>query len=261
MEGKKVLLLFSGGKDSFISACRLINQGKTVGLISFNNGSVLAEQNLVHGATRLQNRYGQSKVAYAGCYCTYATLMHLSKAWSLTPISDLANRYPHLINAQVTCLNCQTAMWTAAIAYARAKGYDYIASGYRKSNTFCTGVQEYLSAVRRVSGTYGKPILTPVWEDEIWQDKGDYYRSLEMISEFFDPAVLEPKCMLGRPVPTLTPEIRAELTAYFSEVLEGIMHSEVSALAGVFRHISLLPDSMEVIEYPTPTKQDRKSVV
>lgn len=37
---EKVLVLFSGGKDSFLTACRLVEAGKHVILFSCNNGAL-----------------------------------------------------------------------------------------------------------------------------------------------------------------------------------------------------------------------------
>ena len=112
----EILLLFSGGKDSFISASREIYTGNRVILISFNNSAVIGEKNILHGVARLQRKYGDNRITYAGCYNTGAIIQSLKDKWADIPWSVLGEQYPNLTNTQITCLHCQTAMWIAAMA-------------------------------------------------------------------------------------------------------------------------------------------------
>ena len=124
----KHLVMFSGGMDSFITACMRAEDDGPVALVSFNGGSMVAEENLLHGVTRLQNRYGKELVQYGGIYNTSAIIARLNKDWIYKPQKELAERWPSLINAQLNCLHCQASMWSAAIAYASTRGIPDIAA-------------------------------------------------------------------------------------------------------------------------------------
>lgn len=50
---KKVLVLYSGGKDSMLSAMHLIEQGYQVFLIHFDNSLEIGSKNVINGFKRL----------------------------------------------------------------------------------------------------------------------------------------------------------------------------------------------------------------
>lgn len=57
LESSEVLLLFSGGKDSFLAACRLIEQGFYVRLMTFDNGCMSNTGAASDMANRLVKRH------------------------------------------------------------------------------------------------------------------------------------------------------------------------------------------------------------
>ena len=61
MKKKEVILMFSGGRDSFLSACYLIEDGFRVCMATFENGAGLQTYNAAHGARRIIETYGQEK--------------------------------------------------------------------------------------------------------------------------------------------------------------------------------------------------------
>lgn len=247
------LILFSGGKDSFLTACREIKAGNAAKLISFNNGAVLGEQNLLHSAARLKNRYGPKAVQYIGCYNTSAVIHHLSGMHADTNWETLGSRYPNLINAQINCLHCQTAMWICAIAYASAHRIPAIAAGYRKSDLFCTGMPEYGRRMLHLAREFGCQVRFPVWDDDLWmQSPGGIERDFEMERNRFSPAVLEPKCMIGRPVKPMCDAAKQDVIRYIDEILLPVTESEIRHMQPVLKTLPIGPESMAVIEYPVP---------
>ena len=250
---KAVLLLFSGGKDSFITACREIESGNRVLLISFNNSAVLGEKNLLHGVARLKKRYGDNFVEYVGCYNTGAIIQDLKEKWADVPWQTLGEQYPNLTNTQMTCTFCQTAMWISAIAYARAKGIAQIDAGYRQSDPFCTGLGTYHEWIKELA--YGNfcTIKFPVLDDSRWVNSpSEIERDYEMERHGFVPSVYEPKCMLGRPAPPMTPEMQQDMTRYFQQELKQIALDNINQMIPIFRNIRLTPVSMEIPDYPLP---------
>lgn len=250
---ENVLLLFSGGKDSFVAACRELTAGNRVLLISFNNSAVLGEKNILHGVARLQRKFGENRISYAGCYNTGAIIQNLKQKWADLSWIELGTDYPHLTNAQMTCLHCQTAMWISAIAYARTKGISVIAAGYKQSDPFCTGFGVYHKQIQSLAYENYCKIRFPVLDDSEWIDSPEgIKRDYEMARYGFIPAVYEPKCMLGRPVPPMSSEMKQDMDNYFERNLKQIALDEINKMIPIFRSLRLTPESMEVIDYPLP---------
>lgn len=248
-----VLLLFSGGKESFIAVCREIRAGNRVVLISFNNSAVIGEKNILHGVARLQRKYGKNRIMYAGCYNTGAIIQSLKGKWADVPWNVLGEQYPNLTNTQITCLHCQTAMWIAAIAYARAKGIGQIDAGYKQSDSFCTGLKAFHQEIQTLAEKYFCKINFPVLDDSAWvKSPGGIERDYEMSRYGFLHSVYKPKCMLGRPAPPMTPEMKQDMAKYFANDLRQVATAEIEQMIPIFRTIQLTPESMPVPDYPLP---------
>lgn len=232
----KYLVLYSGGKDSFLATCRVLNDGNDVVLLSFNNGCMVAEKNLQHGADRLAQKYSASRVEYAGVYPTIGTIQRLNEDWMYLPQSELGKKYPTITNCQVQCLHCQSSMWVAAIAYCKAHNIKHIACGYKNTDMFCTGMSSYIETIKRIAITFGIEVETPIWElgDNNWE------RDQELILNQFVPKVLEPKCLVGRsPRNGLSQQERIGLMTYFSNVIMDKMPSIVNNLVPFFSSMKL----------------------
>ena len=249
---RRTLVMFSGGKDSFVTACRRVTAGDYVGLISFNNGSVMAEQNFQHGATRLINRFGEDRIHYEGVYNTAAIIMSLKKWYVDQPHNILAQELPSVSPTQVTCFHCQTAMWIAAIAYAKSKGFNTICAGYLDTDEFCTGSEAYIDTMRNLAGTAGVDVDMPVWHNARADMSWEVARDLEMSRMRFLPAVYEPKCILGMPSDPLTSRMQSALMQYYKNELRELVEEEVRKMIPIFDHMTLGKESIIVPEYPVP---------
>lgn len=242
---EKYLVLFSGGKDSFLTACRLINNGNKVILLSFNGGGVIGEENFLHGVNRLIKRYGKGRVEFAGIYPTVGTIARLNRTWVYDTQQELGNKYPNITNCQFQCLHCQTAMWVAAIAYAMAKDIKFIASGYKKTDVFCTGMDRYLKRITTIANEHNISIEFPLWELA-----NDYERDIEMSRYSFWPQVYEPKCVLGNPVKNGLPiKEQDDMMRYFDDELIDIFIQSIDSLVNIFRYIKLDNKSFHIIHY------------
>lgn len=231
---KRELVLFSGGKDSFITACQVAEAGNYPTLISFNGGGVVAEEHLMHGVTRLKKRF--SCVEFAGVYLTVATIQRLNEYWINAPQSELGEKYPYMTNCQARCLHCQTAMWVAAIAYAKAKGIKAIAAGYRKDDDFCTGDAHYRELMSVVADNNGITLDFPVWD--LYGD--NIARDLVMVRSGFEPVVLEPKCLLGTPARNdFQKAERDDMMRYTEERLTPVMQALIEHLMPIFKVLRL----------------------
>lgn len=250
---KNTLVMFSGGKDSMLAACKCVERGEFVGLLSFNSGCLVGEQCIQGCASRLVRRYGEARVRYEGIYSTWPINSRLGEWWYKTSQAELADKYPGVDNAQVICLHCQTAMWTAAIAYAVAKGFSTIAAGYRHDDVFCTGSYIYIQDLRDVAAKHNVTIDLPVWDLELPGADWETCRDIELTNHGFYPSVLEPQCTLGRPAYHHIKDIATPLNNYFNEHLKSVMQSRIPKLRETFRHLKLSDQSLNVGEYQVPS--------
>lgn len=134
-----VLVMFSGGKDSFLAACRAILDGHDVKLAFFDNGCELGTGAIRQGYERLRCRFSDVRVELIGGIPTAGIANTFKEYWMSNTVSNIAGKYPELVPAQVQCLHCQSAMWCAAVALAKARDCRAVACGYRKTDKFCTG--------------------------------------------------------------------------------------------------------------------------
>lgn len=230
------LVLFSGGKDSFIAACKIASAGDTAVLFSCNGGGMVAEAHLLHGVARLEKRFGSEHIRYAGIYPTSGLIQALSEYWINTSLAELAKEYPHLTNCQVRCLHCQASMWAAAIAYAVAKRIPVVAAGYRHNDVFCTGLEGFRLLMEELAASRDIAVEFPVWN--LYEE--DWERDEVMVRYSFEPAVLEPKCLLGTPVRNGFPtEEREDMVKYTANILLPGLRAVISRIIPVFGVIHL----------------------
>ena len=98
-------------------------------------------------------------------------------------------------------------------------------------------------------------IRFPVLDDSKWVNSpGEIERDYEMARYGFIPSVYEPKCMLGRPAPQMSPEMKKDMDNYFEQNLKQIALDEIQKMIPIFRSIQLKPESMEALGYPLPVE-------
>lgn len=69
---EKVLVLFSGGLDSMLATCKIIEEGYKVMLVHYNNGCSSGVERAEKTAQRLIERYGENQVEFLGIGTTMA---------------------------------------------------------------------------------------------------------------------------------------------------------------------------------------------
>lgn len=214
------LVLFSGGKDSFIATCRIIDRGYTACMFITNSGCVIGDENAVAMSKRIIRRYGEDKAILSGVRSTVATRMRIDREWKSCSTTELVRSYASVTGVQAQCFFCQTSMWLDAIAYCKAHFIDAIACGYKETDEFCTGSQEYLQFISNIARDYGINVHTPMWDFKQPKDAVDM-RDQAMLLRGFVPQVLEPKCTVGLPVSSKITESEVEqLIDYINEYVD-----------------------------------------
>lgn len=132
MDEKSVLMLFSGGKDSFLSSCYLIEEGYKVIMVTFENGAGLCGYNAEYGANRIINRYGKSNAEYIGVQCIAGIWREFFIPFFNLKPSKIIEQFGEITISQFHCLTCRTSMYIWAIIKSKQLGIKNIGDGARK---------------------------------------------------------------------------------------------------------------------------------
>ena len=232
-ERAKTLVMFSGGKDSFLSAIREVVNGRDVRLLSFDSGHMVGHRELRLCGDRLTKKYGRQRAEYLGCYNTSPTVNRLNEYWLHSTQAAIAAEYPNLTNCQVQCLHCQTAMWLAAIATAESRAIWRVAAGYKASDVFCTGQPFFVDAMRDLAKRHNVEVSLPVW------DLGDdYERDTQIAVHQFSLVRCEPKCLAGQaPRDGGDPAVFDDMRRYLEDRLLPLADDHVTYLVPIFQHM------------------------
>ncbi len=208
MEKTKVLLLFSGGKDSFLSACRLINDGYQVYLVTYDNGCELGINNAAICSNRLIKVFGEENVKFVGIH----SIAELFKSF-FAPIfnmkpSEVSELYGQLPISQLNCLMCRSSMYIYSIGLCQALGINVIAEGARRDQQFAIEQKEMTDLYCELLKSFGIDLLLPVVDVA-----NDFAAENELLRNGFVPKTFESQCLLGCPVDDNYPINEEAITA------------------------------------------------
>lgn len=208
-----VLLMLSGGRDSFLSACRLIEDGWCVHMITYDNGCISNVEQAQKVAERIVATYGENCAKFVGIYSITANLYRLQQPYLYTQIKDSSQHYPYLRPAQIPCLACHTGMYVVSIAYCKAHGILRMAEGARESQKFFVELPEMIQRYKDLTRQNGIDLLLPVYNLT-----DDWERKLCLAEYGFIPKTTEPQCWLGYPLgDTLNSSEIRSLVAYYDD--------------------------------------------
>lgn len=182
---KDVLLLFSGGRDSILSAVRLIKNGYHVRMISFDNGHMQKTKLMRKTADRLVSKFGKECCSYEGIF-------------SIAPILyDFLGEYMResSIGCQMlhcTCLCCHTAMLLRAVIFCKENNIHYLASGDKEADPYLFNSTEFFQFYVSICRENGIELLRPVRDVST-----NFERKIEIAESGIHPKVYEPQCWLG----------------------------------------------------------------
>ena len=215
-EDKRALLMLSGGRDSFLSACLLIEEGYQVYMVTYDNGCISDIGSTKAVAERIIRRYGSSRAVFVGVQSIAADLHRLQETYLYQTASEVSAKYPDLRFAQMSCLACHTSMYMEAIAYCKAQGICYLAEGARSSQKFFVELPEMVGRYRELAGQNGIKLVLPVYDLS-----DDWERKLKLADRGYIPKTLEPQCWIGCPLrEELKPCEIESLAAYYDNEMK-----------------------------------------
>jgi hypothetical protein len=195
MESSKVLQLFSGGKDSFLSTCKLLEEDNTVFLATFENGCGLCCENVRHGVDRLTEKYGKERVVFLGIYNISGIWREFFIPFFNQKPSEILEKYGEITFSQFNCLTCRVSMYIYSMALCKNLGIRKISDGARHDQGFVIELEPMLERFKRLLNDYELELLLPVLDMN-----SDWKRKNELLIHGFVPKTLEPQCLLGVPL-------------------------------------------------------------
>lgn len=194
-EEKSILLMFSGGKDSFLSALRLSKEfpDYTINLAVFDNGCMTGLKNAETTVQKLKsiNKYS---FCFRGYYNTYGIAREFFFPYFNMKAEDLAEKYPALTASQFHCLICETSMYLQSFWLARKWDCEYVANGARECQEFVVEQEDMIDRYQELAKEFGLAIKYPVYDiEDDWELENEIFR-YGLI-----PKTYEPKCIIGCP--------------------------------------------------------------
>lgn len=215
-ELKNVLVMLSGGRDSFLATCRLIEQGNHVYMVTYDNGCMSNTEAVTQVAKRIIKKYGSSRASFIGIYSMPTYLYRLQETYLYRTTSESSKQYPNLIPAQLRCLVCRTGMYIEAIAYCKTHNIQCMAEGARKIQKFIVELPEMIERYKMLTKNNEIDLILPVYELS-----DDWERKLELADRGYIPKTLEPQCWLGCPLrQELSPLEIMSLVDYYDNEIE-----------------------------------------
>lgn len=236
--------MLSGGRDSFLSACYLLDDPKhyNVMMVTYDNGCSCQSGNAKIVADRIIARYGSERAQYLGVYNINSTIREFYFPYFNMKASEQAEKYPGLTPSQFHCLICRTSMYINSIWLAQLNNAKYIAEGGRRDQEF---VIELPGMARdrfpKLVDSVGMELLLPVYDLD-----DDLIRDIELMHRGYHSKSLEPKCLIGVPVRGSIDEIviSSVHSYYDNEVLRIIRERELLSEAKARNYLYIKYDEL-----------------
>lgn len=199
-----VLVLFSGGKDSFYLTLLMLEKGYNVKLVTYENGCGLKSENAIETAKRIQEKYGDDKVEILGVFKTEAIWREFLNLFYNKKMSEILKEYGETTISQFNCLSCRLSMYVMSIILSNKMNIKLIVDGARKIQLFAIERDALLERFKSFFEKYNMEIDFPLKDF-----KDDFELKNQLLIRGFVPKTLEPQCLLGMPMSNkdLTKEI------------------------------------------------------
>ena len=204
-----VLVLFSGGKDSFYLTLLMLEKGYNVKLVTYENGYGLKLENAIETAKRIQKKYGNDKVEILKVKRTEAIWREFLNLFYNKKMSEILKEYGETTISQFNCLSCRLSMYVMSII-------TYVVDGARNSQLFAIEQDLLLERFKSFFKKYNIEIEFPLKDF-----KDDFELKNQLLIRGFVPKTMEPQCLLGMPLlnKDLTKEIIESTARIFDKLL------------------------------------------
>lgn len=218
MNEPEIILMLSGGRDSFLAACRLLESPSNYHLkmVTYDNGCSYNSCNAKLIAERIMKKYGDNRAEYLGIYKISSVIREFVFPYFNMKPAEQLKEFLGMTPSQFHCLVCRTSMYIYSIWLALLHDAHYIAEGGRKDQEFVIELpgmaQERYPAL--VEST-GLELLLPVYDlNDNW------IRDNELLARGYLCKSYEPKCLIGCPVrDSIDESVINGVHAYYDKVI------------------------------------------
>ena len=213
-----VLLMLSGGRDSFLSACKLLEDEKQyrVYMVTYDNGCICQLDKVKGVAERIIQHYGEDRAKYLGVYSTAGIAREFFFPYFNMRPEEQMKEFLGMTPSQFHCLVCRTAMYIYSILLCKLHGIHYIAEGGRKSQEFVIELPGMAKErYPKLLESQGLELFMPVYDLE-----NDWIRDNELMMRDFVSKCDEAKCLIGVPVNgSIDKSVIDGVHAYYDKVI------------------------------------------
>jgi hypothetical protein len=196
MEQKKqAIVLFSGGKDSFLTSCLLIEKGFKVNMVNFKTVGSIGDANVIVGAKRIIKKYGPEKASFLGVFSIVGIWRELVLPFVNMTSKETLQKYGNLTHSQFNCLSCRSAMYIWCVLKSQQMNFFCVGDGARKVQGFVIELPIMIEVFRNFFENFGIEFVCPVLNLE-----SDWELKNQILARGFIPKMYESQCLLGAPL-------------------------------------------------------------
>ena len=228
---KEVLVLFSGGKDSFLSTLIALEKECKVHTVTFQNGLELKLKNVLIGAKRIQKKYGKDRINIIGIKNIEAIWRELICEFYNWDIQSILNRFGKMTISQYNCLSCRLAMYIASIIICKTNHIECVIDGARKSQLFAIEQPKMIQKFKQLFQENNLNIEYPL----LYKDN-DFQIKNEILARGFIPKMNEAQCLLGMPI--AKDGVSQEILEGMINVYDKYLYAKTKQLINQYKNIT-----------------------
>lgn len=229
---KKVLVLYSGGKDSMLSAMLLIEQGYQVFLVHYDNSLELGSRNVKSGAKRLEKRYGSDKVKYIGIKKIDGLFREFIREFYNFKSDLITEKFGKISVSQFNCLACRLSMYVESIIICKQLGINYVADGARTSQLFAIDQDQMLQLFIELFKLHNIELLLPIKDL-----KDDFQEKNEFLMRGIIPKVSESQCLIGMPLNSNT--VDEEILSATIKIYQIFLFPKINSIIEKYKNVKV----------------------
>ena len=229
---KKVLVLYSGGKDSMLSAMLLIEQGYQVFLVHYDNSLEIGNHNVKNVVKRLEKKYGSDKVKYIGVKKIDGLFREFIREFYNFKSNLITKKFGNISISQFNCLACRLSMYVESIIICKQLKIDFVADGARNSQLFAIEQDQMLHLFIELFKLYNIELLLPVKNL-----KDDFQEKNEFLIRGIIPKVSESQCLIGMPLNSDI--VDEEILSATVKIYQTFLFSKINSLIEKYNSIEI----------------------
>jgi 7-cyano-7-deazaguanine synthase in queuosine biosynthesis len=193
---KTCLLMFSGGYDTLLAPCYLIEKGYKVLLITYDNGLEKNMESVDVNVNRLTKLYGNN-LEFLGI----KSIMSIWRELFLLPYLLRREKFDYdLAPMELMCLSCRSSMYARSIVECLGRNIKYIAEGARESQGYPEQQRAVMEVFRELCKEHSIELVLPVYHI-----KNKEHLKEELLMRNIIPKTTEPYCTFAMPLYNYAP--------------------------------------------------------